>query len=72
MGRQGVEDWSKKAAIWAGTITNIISILIIMIVSIINIFILIILIIIIFIIIMIREAINKKKSRFYGHFPYPP
>ena len=19
-----------------------------------------------------REAINKKKSRFYGHFPYPP
>ena len=21
---------------------------------------------------LIREAINKKKSRFYGHFPYPP
>ena len=21
---------------------------------------------------MIREAIKKKKSRFYGHFPYPP
>ena len=19
---------------------------------------------------MLREAINKKKSRFYGHFPY--
>ena len=21
---------------------------------------------------LLREAINKKKSRFYGHFPYPP
>ena len=24
------------------------------------------------VVIFIREAINNKKSRFYGHFPYAP